>query len=58
MVIGDTPYDIRCAKEHGCRSLAVATGSFDVQKLSEHAPDRVVKDLSRTDDVVRWLLNH
>jgi phosphoglycolate phosphatase-like HAD superfamily hydrolase len=56
VVIGDTPHDIRCAKTHGCRSLAVATGSFSVQSLAEHAPDRVVSDLSATDDLVRWLV--
>lgn len=55
VVIGDTPHDIRCAKAHGCRSLAVATGSFTVDALGHHAPDRVVNDLSATDDIVRWL---
>jgi phosphoglycolate phosphatase len=56
VVIGDTPHDVRCAKAHGCRCLAVATGSFGVDRLAEHGPDRTVADLSATDDIVRWLL--
>ncbi len=57
VIIGDTPHDIACAKEHACRSLAVATGSFNVEALANHNPDHVVEDLSATDDVLRWLLN-
>lgn len=58
IVVGDTPHDIRCAKEHDCRCLAVATGSFSVQTLTSYTPDRVVQDLTQTDDLVRWLTNH
>lgn len=57
VVIGDTPYDIRCAKEHACRSLAVATGSYSVADLEAHRPDRAVPDLSNTDDIISWLLS-
>ena len=56
VVIGDTPHDIRCAKAHGCRSLAVATGSFSVEHLEQHQPDRTVPNLSATDEIVGWLL--
>ena len=54
-IIGDTPHDVRCARVHGCRSLAVATGKFSVEELERSGADRVVPDLTRTDDVVRWL---
>jgi len=54
VVIGDTPHDISCARAHGCRVLAVATGQFSVADLG-HA-DRTVEDLSETEEVVRWLM--
>lgn len=53
VVIGDTPHDIACARAHGCRVLAVATGLFTVDELS-HA-DRTVEDLSDTEGVLAWL---
>ncbi|HZW10909.1 MAG TPA: HAD hydrolase-like protein [Phycisphaerales bacterium] len=53
VVIGDTPHDIACARAHGCRVLAVATGKFSAAELA-HA-DRVVPDLSDVEGVQRWL---
>jgi len=53
VVIGDTPHDIACARAHGCRVLAVATGKFSAADLV-HA-DRVVPDLSDVEGVLRWL---
>ena len=47
LVIGDTPLDIRCARAIQARALAVATGSFTVEELSQHKPDWVVPDLSK-----------
>jgi phosphoglycolate phosphatase-like HAD superfamily hydrolase len=55
-IIGDTPHDIDCAHAHGCRCLAVATGDFSAAALEESGADRVVRDLSQTDDVCQWLL--
>lgn len=57
VVIGDTPHDVSCAKAHGCRSLAVATGSFTVQQLEEAGADAVVPTLERTHELVEWLMN-
>ena len=57
VIIGDTPHDISCAKAHGCRSLGVATGSFSPDDLAASGADRVVRDLSDTADVQRWLLS-
>lgn len=54
-IIGDTPHDVRCAKIHGCRSLAVATGKFSQDVLAAAGADRAVPDLSSTDDLARWL---
>ena len=47
LVIGDTPLDIACARAVGAKVLAVATGSFSVEKLREHQPDWAVEDLSK-----------
>ena len=46
VVIGDTPLDIRCATAAGARSIAVATGSFDVQTLDRKGATAVLPDLS------------
>lgn len=54
VVIGDTPHDISCARAHGCRVLAVATGQYSTADLA-HA-DRAVEDLSDTEEVMRWLM--
>lgn len=56
VVIGDTPHDVSCASEHGCRSLAVATGSFTVEELRARGADRALSDLSDTAAVLAWLL--
>lgn len=54
-IVGDTPHDISCARAHGCRSLGVATGRFDVEALVAAGADRAVRDLSETEEMVRWL---
>lgn len=54
-VVGDTVRDILCARALGARALAVATGSYSVADLEQHAPDAVLPDLAATDDVVRLL---
>ena len=46
VVIGDTPLDIRCATAAGARSIAVATGSFDVQTLERKGATAVLPDLT------------
>jgi phosphoglycolate phosphatase-like HAD superfamily hydrolase len=56
-IVGDTPHDVRCAKEHGCRCLAVATGSFNVADLEACGPCRVVPNLSDTAAILDWLLH-
>lgn len=56
IVIGDTPGDVECAKAHGCRSLAVATGKFTRAGLERCGADLVLDDLSDTAEVVKFLL--
>ena len=57
VVIGDTPHDVSCARAAGCRSLAVATGSYDRDALDAAGPDRVVDDLADTDDLLGWIMD-
>jgi len=45
LVVGDTAYDIRCARAIGAKALAVATGGHALEELRPHAPDWLVKDL-------------
>lgn len=45
VVIGDTPFDIACAKIAGARSVAVASGRFSREQLAEHQPDLLLADL-------------
>jgi phosphoglycolate phosphatase len=51
VVIGDTPHDVRCAKVNGCRSIAVATGSYEAEALAGYEPCLTVEDLSDTDQI-------
>src|SRR5438552_1005065 len=54
-VIGDTPRDIACGKALGARTIAVATGSWNREKLAEHAPDFLIDDLSDVDRLIDTL---
>jgi len=55
VVIGDTPLDVACAAASGARSLAVATGGYDVDALRAAGADVVMKDLTDTVEVLRSL---
>ncbi len=56
VVIGDTPRDIACARAHGARVVAVATGRYDRAALAEHAPDDLLDSLADTDAVAELLV--
>jgi phosphoglycolate phosphatase-like HAD superfamily hydrolase len=55
IVIGDTPRDVRCAQENGCRCLAVATGRDSADNLARAGADAVARDLTDADVLYRWL---
>ena len=55
-VIGDTPLDIDCAKAHGCRAIAVATGPYTLRQLQDAGADLAVETLADTQGLVRWIL--
>ena len=45
VIVGDTPNDIRCGKQSGARTVAVATGPYTLEELAAHAPDALLPDL-------------
>ncbi|HEY5915559.1 MAG TPA: HAD hydrolase-like protein [Verrucomicrobiae bacterium] len=55
LVVGDTPFDIRCGRAIGAKVLAVATGGATLEELRRHEPDWAVKDLPQVtaEDLVR-----
>lgn len=57
IIIGDTPRDIECAKKNNIPSLAVATGSFSLEKLAGLNPEAVLNDFSNTSYVINSIFN-
>jgi phosphoglycolate phosphatase len=55
VVIGDTPFDVRCGKFIGARTLAVATGGSKYTELKPHGADWTVENLTQlhADEIVR-----
>jgi phosphoglycolate phosphatase-like HAD superfamily hydrolase len=44
-LVGDHPNDIRAARAHGVRAIAVATGLVGAEELAAHSPDVLVRDM-------------
>jgi phosphoglycolate phosphatase len=55
VVIGDTRYDVECAKAGGVRAIGVATGNTPAAALREAGADLVVDDLTAADAVLDFL---
>ena len=45
VVVGDTPFDIGCARAIGAKALVVATGGHKLEELKQHRPEWAVTDL-------------
>jgi len=58
VVIGDAPRDIEAGKAVGARMVAVATGEYSVELLTEHSPDFVLPSLSDTQAALQAILGH
>jgi len=56
-VIGDTPNDITCAKVHGAKALAVATGNFALETLRNLGADLTISDLRDHKYILDWILS-
>ena len=52
MIVGDTPFDIACARAAGARVVAVATGGHSLDELLALGPDLAVGDLTELDAVL------
>ena len=57
LVIGDTPLDIRSAKEHGLQAVAVATGPYSATELKELDSDLLISNLESGATLFAELLN-
>lgn len=55
-VVGDTPYDLRCARAGGVRALIVGTGPEGFGAVRHLDADALVRDLADTDRVLEILL--
>lgn len=49
LIVGDSPLDVACARAHGIRCLAVATGWTPAERLRAAGAERVVADLAGDD---------
>jgi phosphoglycolate phosphatase-like HAD superfamily hydrolase len=47
VVIGDTPFDVKCGKFIGAKTLAVATGGSKFEELKKCEADWTVEDLTK-----------
>ncbi len=54
-IIGDSLFDIRCARNNKLNSLAVSTGWTSYEVLKTAAPEQIVHDFSRVDEIVELL---
>jgi phosphoglycolate phosphatase len=56
VVVGDTPFDVRCGKFIGAKTLAVATGGATLDELKKCQPDWAVKDLTQVNarEICLW----
>jgi|Deesub1362B_J571_1020462.scaffolds.fasta_scaffold02992_4 phosphoglycolate phosphatase-like HAD superfamily hydrolase len=55
VVIGDTPSDVRCAKVHGAKAVAVATGSYSKAQLESAGADLVLENLEKPAKILDWI---
>ncbi|MDO4553122.1 MAG: HAD hydrolase-like protein, partial [Bacillota bacterium] len=54
-LIGDSPYDVRCARRLGFCSVAVASGFSSYETLSAERPDHLLETLADTPGLKRIL---
>ncbi len=57
LIIGDTKRDIECAKFNQIKSVAVGTGKYTLDELSEDNPDLLLSDMSDYVNVQKSFFN-
>ncbi len=55
-VLGDTPFDVRCARAIGAKALAVTTGYHTREQLAASEPDLLVDDFTDAAEIVASML--
>lgn len=55
VVVGDTPFDVACARAAGARVIAVATGGHSIDELRACDPDLALEDLRDIDAVLSFI---
>jgi len=54
-IVGDTPRDVACALDNGCRAVAVATGFFTADDLCSAGAELVLPNLLEIDPLLKLL---
>ena len=57
VVIGDSIFDVLCAKHYGAVSLAVNSGRTTKEELEAHSPDHLFATLADTESVIKAIFN-
>ncbi len=57
VIVGDSIYDVMCAKGYGAKSIAVNTGSTPWIDLEEQEPDFLFTSLSSTEEIVQAIFS-
>jgi len=57
IIVGDTPNDIACAREHNLHVFAVATGPYTFEQLAMHQPTVCVRHLGQAVLSLHTLVN-
>lgn len=55
IIIGDTPRDVRCSKIHNAHSIAVATGPYNKESLTDAGADLVVESLTEKETCLSFI---
>lgn len=56
VIIGDTKHDILCGRHLNVMSIAVSTGHYNSEDLSQYNPDYLLDDLSDTEKIIELIV--
>lgn len=55
VIVGDTPKDIKCARDAGIKVIIVATGFFTYEQLEEYNPNLLLHTLEEKEKILNFL---